>query len=102
MPAGALPTRPRRYGFLDSSELSGQDLDLTPTELRLLRTLSRHPGRVSSRDQLLEHLHDDGRAVMDRTVDSHVCNIRSKLEQRCDSPIRSVCCVGYSYEWPAP
>ena len=82
----------------------GQNLDLTPAELRLLRTLSHHPGRVFSRDQLLEHLHDDGRAVTDRTVDSHVRNIRRKLEQVCkgDSPIRSVYGVGYGYELPVP
>jgi two-component system response regulator BaeR len=82
----------------------GHDLDLTPAELRLLRTLSCHPGRVFSRDQLLEQLHDDGRAVTDRTVDSHIRNIRRKLEQVCagDSPIRSVYGVGYGYEWPTP
>lgn len=78
------------------------DLDLTPAELRLLGTLSRNPGRVFSRDQLLEHLHDDGRAVTDRAIDSHIRNIRRKLEQACagESPIRSVYGVGYSYEWP--
>ena len=81
-----------------------QDLDVTPTELRLLRTLTRHPGRVFSRDQLLEHLHDDGRAITDRAIDSHIRNIRRKLEQACDgdSPIRSVYGVGYAYEWPIP
>jgi two-component system response regulator BaeR len=78
-----------------------QDLDLTPTELKLLKTLARHPARVFSRDQLLEHLHDDGRAVTDRAIDSHVRNIRRKLELACNgnSPIRSVYGVGYAYEW---
>ncbi|QCB46876.1 response regulator [Hydrogenophaga sp. PAMC20947] len=80
------------------------DLDLTTAELRLLGTLARHPGRVFSRDQLLEHLHDDGRAVTDRAIDSHIRNIRRKLEQASegDSPIRSVYGVGYAYEWLAP
>ncbi len=80
------------------------DLDVTPAELRLLKTLARHPGRVFSRDQLLEHLHDDGRAVTDRAIDSHIRNIRRKLEQACEggSPIRSVYGVGYAYEWLAP
>jgi two-component system response regulator BaeR len=83
---------------------AGHDLDLTPAELRLLRTLSHHPGRIFSRDQLLGHLHDDGRAVTDRTVDSHIRNIRRKLEQVCvgNSPIRSVYGVGYGYEYPSP
>lgn len=77
------------------------DLDLTPTELRLLKTLAKHPGRVFSRDQLLEHLHDDGRAVTDRAIDSHIRNIRRKLELACEgeNPIRSVYGVGYAYEW---
>lgn len=80
------------------------DLDLTPAEIRLLGTLARHPGRVFSRDQLLEYLHADDRAVTDRTIDSHVRNIRRKLEQAYEgeSPIRSVYGVGYAYEWPAP
>jgi two-component system response regulator BaeR len=80
------------------------DLDLTPAELRLLGTLARSPGRVFSRDQLLEHLHADGRAVTDRAIDSHVRNIRRKLEQagEGESPIRSVYGVGYAYEWPVP
>jgi two-component system response regulator BaeR len=80
------------------------DLDLTAAEIRLLGTLARHPGRVFSRDQLLEHLHDDGRAVTDRAIDSHIRNIRRKLEQAGDgdSPIRSVYGVGYAYEWLAP
>lgn len=80
------------------------DLDLTPAEIRLLGALAKHPGRVFSRDQLLEHMHDDGRAVTDRAIDSHIRNIRRKLEQVCegDSPIRSVYGVGYAYEWLAP
>ncbi|EXI80542.1 MAG: Transcriptional regulatory protein BaeR [Candidatus Accumulibacter appositus] len=80
------------------------DLGLTAAEIRLLGTLAKHPGRVFSRDQLLEHLHDDGRAVTDRAIDSHIRNIRRKLEQACDgdSPIRSVYGVGYAYEWLTP
>jgi len=59
------------------------------------------PGRVFSRQQLLDHLHDDGRAVTDRVIDSHVRNLRRKLagsELRQD-PIRSVYGVGYAFEW---
>lgn len=80
------------------------DLELTPAELRLLETLARNPGRVFSRSQLLDHLHADGRALTDRAIDSHIRNIRKKLDQVCsgDSPIRSVYGVGYSYELPVP
>jgi two-component system, OmpR family, response regulator BaeR len=80
--------------------LHGKDLDLTLVEFRLLRTLSSLPGRVYSRDRLLDTLYDDGRVVTDRTVDSHVKNLRRKLEAAAPghNPIRSVYGAGYSYE----
>lgn len=80
--------------------LHGKDLDLTQVELRLLRTLATTPGRVYSRDRLLDTLYDDGRVVTDRTVDSHIRNLRRKLEAAAPghSPIRSVYGAGYSYE----
>jgi len=80
--------------------LHGKALDLTQVEFRLLKTLSASPGRVYSRNQLLDILYDDGRVVTDRTVDSHVKNLRRKLEAAApdDNPIRSVYGAGYSYE----
>jgi two-component system response regulator BaeR len=84
------------------ASLHGQLLELTPAEFRLLRHLHQQPGRVYSRDQLLDALHDDGRAISDRAIDSHVRNLRRKLELAnggCD-PIRSVYGVGYALEWP--
>jgi two-component system response regulator BaeR len=82
--------------------LAGQPLDLTPVELRLLAALAAQPGRVWSRDQLLDRLHDDQRALSDRTVDSHIKNLRRKLEQACpgSEPIRSIYGVGYRFELP--
>lgn len=50
----------------------GKMLDLTPAEFRLLKTLSHEPGKVFSREQLLNHLYDDYRVVTDRTIDSHI------------------------------
>lgn len=78
----------------------GVALELTPVEFRLLRTLAATPGRVFSRDSLLDHLHDDGRAVTDRAVDSHVKNLRRKLEAAApgQDPIRSIYGVGYKLE----
>lgn len=82
------------------AHLHGQPLDLTPVELRLLAALAAAPGRVFSRDQLLDRLHDDQRALSDRTVDSHVKNLRRKLERTGASPdaIRSIYGVGYRFE----
>lgn len=78
----------------------GQVLDLTPIEFRLLRSLAAQPGRVYARAQLLELLHDDGRAVTERAVDSHVKNLRRKLEQAGAGAdrIRAIYGVGYRYE----
>ncbi|GAA6141744.1 response regulator [Hydrogenophaga sp. 5NK40-0174] len=82
--------------------LNEEQVDLTPAEIRLLHALYTQPGRVLSRQQLLDHLHDDGRAVTDRTVDSHVRNLRRKLANAGDGrdPVRSVYGVGYAFEWP--
>lgn len=80
--------------------LNGRDLELTLVELRLLKTLAASPGRVYSRDGLLDRLYDDGRVVTDRTVDSHIKNLRRKLDAAAPGKnlIRSVYGAGYSYE----
>lgn len=79
------------------ASIGGRDLELTPVEFRLLRTLAAAPGRVWSRDQLMNHLYADHRIVTDRTVDSHVKNLRRKLSEAGaeDDPIRSIYGVGY-------
>ena len=80
--------------------LDGQALELTPVEFRLLKTLAAGHGRVYTRDQLLDRLYDDHRVVTDRTVDSHVKNLRRKLEQVRPGQdlIRSIYGVGYKLE----
>ena len=77
-----------------------KSLDLTPAEFRLLKTLSSEPGKVFSREQLLNHLYDDYRVVTDRTIDSHIKNLRRKLEalDQEQSFIRAVYGVGYRWE----
>ena len=78
----------------------GCPLDLTPNEFRLLRLLSSQPGRVYPRSQLLDLLQGEARAATERAVDSHVKNLRRKLEQAGagSDRIRSVYGVGYSYD----
>ena len=82
------------------ASFDGVALDLTPVELRLLSTFARAPGRVFSRDQLLDKLYSDHRVVTDRTVDSHIRNVRRKLAQACpgQDPIQSLYGVGYKLE----
>lgn len=57
----------------------GIALDLTAHEYKLLLALMRKPGRVLTRDQLLDHAWPDPGAVTDRTVDAHIKSIRAKL-----------------------
>ncbi|WP_340608670.1 two-component system response regulator BaeR [Xenorhabdus bharatensis] len=75
-------------------------LELTPVEFRLLKIISSQPGRVFSRDQLLNNLYNDHRIVNDRTIDSHIKNLRRKLEQLDEekSFIRSIYGLGYRWE----
>jgi len=75
-------------------------LDLTPVEFRLLHALYDIPGKVFSRDQLMDFLYQDNRIVTDRTIDSHIKNLRKKLQAAgCENEIiHSVYGVGYRYE----
>lgn len=75
-------------------------LELTPAEFRLLKFLSDNAGTVFSRDQLLDILYDDHRVVTDRTIDSHVKNLRRKLESLDDEKtfIRSIYGLGYRWD----
>jgi two-component system response regulator BaeR len=80
--------------------INGTALELTPVEFRLLQTLLSQPGRVFARGQLMDKVYTDGRVVSDRTMDSHVKNLRQKLaEQLQDAEIiHSVYGVGYRLE----
>lgn len=57
----------------------GASLDLTAHEYKLLLVLMAKPGRVFTRDQLLDHAWQDPGAVTDRTIDAHIKSIRAKL-----------------------
>ncbi len=74
---------------------NGKGLDLTPVEYRLLRTLLATPGRIWARDELLDRLYLDHRVVVDRTVDSHIRNVRQKaLDAGYSDVIQTVRRVG--------
>ena len=80
--------------------LNGEPLDLTPVEFRMLLLLAQAPGRVFSRSRLMETIYEDGRVVSDRTVDSHVKNLRKKLKPGFSEGevIHSIYGVGYKLE----
>jgi two-component system response regulator BaeR len=82
--------------------LSGQDLDLTAVEFKLLQFLAANPGRIYSRQQLMDRIYPDQRIVADRTIDSHIKKLRKKLTDVSPSTelIHSVYGVGYKFEPP--
>lgn len=77
----------------------GETLPLSATELRLLRILFQHPGRVFSREQLMNLAWEEPGSAMERTVDAHVKALRHKLRAvRADvEPIQTHRGFGYSY-----
>ena len=78
----------------------GEWLGLTPLEFRMLRLLLSHPGRVFSRYQLLDSIHEEHRDITDRAVDTHIKNIRKKIKtiDSAQEHIISVYGVGYRFE----
>ena len=77
----------------------GVDLNLTPIEFRLLHTLAQHPGRVYSRAQLLDAIYAADHVINDRTVDSHIKNLRRKIVDAGGSdPLTAVYGIGYRYQ----
>ena len=78
---------------------SGRDLHLGPTEYRLLEYLMRHPGRVYSREQLLDGVWGNDVYVDERTVDVHVGRLRKAINRgREADPIRTVRGAGYAFD----
>jgi len=78
---------------------SDREIHLGPTEFRLLDYLMQHPGRVFSREQLLDAVWGSEVYVEARTVDVHIGRLRKALNQSVDSdPIRTVRSAGYSMD----
>src|SRR5262249_27453633 len=75
----------------------GEAVELTPTELQMLAALARHPGRVFTRAQLLDAARGSAAESFDRTVDSHVKNLRRKLGSEY---IQTVYGIGYRFVEP--
>ena len=79
--------------------VQGVPIAVTPVEVRLLQRLLDPPGRVWSRPQLMREIYADHRVVSDRTVDSHIRNLRRKFAPFDRDPITSVYGVGFRFEW---
>ena len=80
----------------------GELTTTTATEFRLLDYLARHPGRVFSRDRLLDEVWGDARFVTPRSVDVYVRRIREKIEVDPENPryLKTVRGAGYRFELP--
>jgi DNA-binding response OmpR family regulator len=82
--------------------VAGKEVDLTASEFKLLTTLSRYPGRVYSRMELVEKVLGYDFEGYERTIDSHVKNLRAKIGDNPRSPkwLHTVHGVGYRFEDP--
>jgi two-component system response regulator BaeR len=103
---GRLVARPQAWAVDDDGlriAWRGPWLPLTPLEFRMLRLWLSRPGRRFSRAQLLDSLRGDRPDVSDRAIDSHIKNLRKKIEgveQGCNC-VTSVDGVGDRFDEPA-
>jgi two-component system, OmpR family, response regulator len=77
----------------------GEDVALTSGEFDLLAALAKHPGRVFSRETLMEHTRGHGLNAFDRTIDAQIARLRKKIERDPKSPtiVKSIRAVGYVF-----
>jgi DNA-binding response OmpR family regulator len=80
-------------------DAGGRPVELTPTEFQLLATLAAQPGRIFTRSQLLDAVHGVAFESYERAIDTHIKNIRRKLEPDPRSPryVLTVYGVGYRF-----
>jgi DNA-binding response OmpR family regulator len=80
-------------------DVAGRSIELTPTEFSLLATLARRPGRIFTRGQLLDAIHGLAFESYERAIDTHVKNLRRKVEPDPRQPryILTVHGVGYRF-----
>lgn len=86
-----------------SVQVFGETVELTTIEFQLFTLLYSQPGRIFSRQYILDNIYRDYRVVSDRTVDGHIKKLRKKLGVAKDNLdlIRSVYGSGYKYEAPS-
>jgi two-component system OmpR family response regulator len=82
---------------LEAHELrvDGDKVALTVTEFRVLAAILERPGRVLTREQLIDHAYESGLHVSERTIDTHIRRIRAKLRGSGVNPIETVHGLGY-------
>jgi len=81
--------------------LHDRDISLTPAEFRLLESLARRPGRVFSRQELVERAFGYDHEALDRTIDAHIMNLRKKIEPDRMRPSWIITVYGMGYKFSA-
>ena len=95
---GALALEPEKHRLT----VDGEAIALTPSEFKLLHALMSRPGRVFSRDELLDRLYEGGETVVDRVVDVHIGKLRQKIEPEPTIPRYVVTVHGVGYRFAEP
>jgi len=80
-------------------KVSGKQVTLSPTELKLLFFFSRNPGRVYSRNQILDHVWGDDTFITDRAIDVHIGRLRSQIEKDLENPRYILTVRGFGYKF---
>lgn len=80
------------------ARIAGEAVELTSTEFDLLKIMAQHPGRVYSRMKLLDEIQGDSYEGYERTIDSHIKNLRKKIEPDPNQPRHIVTVYGVGYK----
>lgn len=80
-------------------DVNSKQINLSPTELKLLFFFSQNPGRVYSRSQILDHVWGDDTFITDRTVDVHIRRLRSQIEKDIENPQYILTVRGFGYKF---
>ena len=87
---------------LKSSEVTKSNnlVSLTPSEYKILTILAKHPQQVFTREELLDYIIGENDYVYDRIIDSHIKNLRAKIESDSKNPryIKTVRSLGYKFD----
>ncbi|MBA2382745.1 MAG: response regulator transcription factor [Chloroflexi bacterium] len=81
------------------ADRAGRTIDLTPTEFGLLAALARQPGRIFTRSQLLDAVHGVAFESYERAIDTHIKNLRRKLEPDPRRPVHVLTVYGVGYRF---
>ena len=79
--------------------LDGRQLNLTSSEYKLLYALMSAPGKVFSRDELLDRFYQHGETVVDRVIDVHIGKLRQKIEHDPSAPQKIITVRGFGYRF---